>query len=525
MNKPAKESQINNHRFDDFAAKSESLNSNQTDPIADKFPEGFSLEITDANGEIFDLFADESFRIEDHQISQIAELESLLDLLGDPALVFDPSDDSILAANGKFSEIYQRKHGELVNESFKFFWQIPGQRLEFIDAVLERKKLTGFDALHLYPEGTIRVSLNALLIMHRGKPAIVLAIKNILEEKQVGQSIIRAIQEWSDTVDAISDLIILEDADGNLRRCNRATTEFFKLHYLELIGQPVSSLLRKENSVYFLDIHEETEADSLEHLRDPQWEGQLKGRENWFEITNHALPSISSDRTSWVHIVTDITERRAAEAERQKLYTAIEQAADAIIITDLEGLIQYVNSSFERISGWNRNEVFGRDISNIKIELDEDLNTDEIFSVILSGQVWQQTYKTTRKNGEVFDEQTTISLVRDAQGNPINYVFSCRDVSEARRLESIAEAINMMDNVGYIFSGIRHELGNPINSIKTALTVLKQNLKKWSTDQVDVYIERCLTETTRVEYLLQTMKTFSMHENPECSRFLNRIYE
>jgi signal transduction histidine kinase len=69
-----------------------------------------------------------------------------------------------------------------------------------------------------------------------------------------------------------------------------------------------------------------------------------------------------------------------------------------------------------------------------------------------------------------------------------------------------------MDNVGYIFSGIRHELGNPINSVKTALAVLKQNLGKWEKEQIEVYIERCLTETARVEYLLRTLKTFSMHE-------------
>ncbi len=71
-----------------------------------------------------------------------------------------------------------------------------------------------------------------------------------------------------------------------------------------------------------------------------------------------------------------------------------------------------------------------------------------------------------------------------------------------------------MDNVGYVFSGIRHELGNPINSIKTALAVLRKNIDNWQRDQIADYIERCLTETTRVEYLLRALKTFSMHENP-----------
>lgn len=491
-----------------------SINPNVKDENQGKPDYPFS-ELLDSD-DIFGLFLEQSpLHQSESVILQITNLERVLDLINESAIVFDPISGAILAVNEKCCEVYQKSHSELINESFKTFWQVPDESKEFVESVLKQGSIKNFETLHLHPDGVVKVSISALLIEYEEKQAIIAVSKNILDDSKVRQSIIRAIQEWSDTVDAISDLIILEDSEGNLRRCNKATTEFFGLHYLELIGKPVSGLLQQgESSFYFLDITSDAE-ENREHLRDTNWEGELLGRDNWFEITNHPLLSISSGKTSWVHIIKDVTERRAAEAERQRLYTAIEQAADAILITDLEGAIQYVNSSFEQISGWKRAEVANRDISSIKVELDEDLNTDEIFSVILNGEIWQQTYKTTRKNGEIYDEQTTISLVRDGQGNPLNYVFVCRDVTEAHRLESIAEAINMMDNVGYIFSGIRHELGNPINSIKTALTVLKQNLNKWKTEQVDVYIERCLIETTRVEYLLRTMKTFSMHENPQ----------
>lgn len=495
--------------------KIEQLNPNSNDKNQRETNFPFS-EIPDSEEDIFGLFADiHHVNQSESQIPRITKLEELLDLFSDPAIIFDPLSDKILAVNDKYSETYQKTHYKLQNELFAVFWQNPDKKKLFIENILDNGKVNSFETVHLYPEGAIKVSLDGLLIEYQEKQAIVVVSKNIHEEKPVGQSIIRAIQEWSDTVDVISDLIILEDSEGNLRRCNKATSDFFNLHYLELIGQSVSNLLQAEDDTqYFLDITDDFKS-KREHLRESNWEGQLLGRDNWFEITNLPLPSINSEKTSWVHIIKDITEQRGAEAERQRLYTAIEQAADAILITDLDGIIQYVNSSFEQISGWTRDEVINLDISNIKVELDEDLNTDEIFSVILNGEIWQQSYKTTRRNGEVYDEQTTISLVRDAKGNPLNYVFACRDVTEAHRLESIAEAINMMDNVGYVFSGIRHELGNPINSIKTALTVLKQNLNNWKTEQVDVYIERCLTETTRVEYLLRTMKTFSMHENPQ----------
>jgi signal transduction histidine kinase len=89
-----------------------------------------------------------------------------------------------------------------------------------------------------------------------------------------------------------------------------------------------------------------------------------------------------------------------------------------------------------------------------------------------------------------------------------------RDITENARLESIAEAVNAMENITYIFSGIRHELGNPINSIKMTLSVLKKNLDRYSQTTVQEYVDRTLAEILRVEYLLKSLKTFSMFENP-----------
>ncbi|HWR59663.1 MAG TPA: HAMP domain-containing sensor histidine kinase [Thermodesulfovibrionales bacterium] len=89
------------------------------------------------------------------------------------------------------------------------------------------------------------------------------------------------------------------------------------------------------------------------------------------------------------------------------------------------------------------------------------------------------------------------------------------DVTEKVRLDSIAEAVNTMNNLGYIFSGIRHELGNPINSIKTTMTVLGNNIDSYSRDTVLEYINRVQLDINRVEYLLNDLRTFSLYENPD----------
>ena len=89
------------------------------------------------------------------------------------------------------------------------------------------------------------------------------------------------------------------------------------------------------------------------------------------------------------------------------------------------------------------------------------------------------------------------------------------NITEKIRLDAIAEAANTMNNLGYIFSGIRHELGNPVNSIKTTMSVLRNKINTYSKETVVEYIDRALTDLTRVELLLKDLRNFSMFENPE----------
>ncbi len=101
---------------------------------------------------------------------------------------------------------------------------------------------------------------------------------------------------------------------------------------------------------------------------------------------------------------------------------------------------------------------------------------------------------------------------------PVSDAHLCiliRDITEKARLESIAQAVNTMDNIGMIFSGIRHEMGNPLNSIKMTISVLEKNIEYFSRDTISKYIERISGEVFRMEYMLKSLKNFSMFEKLE----------
>lgn len=92
----------------------------------------------------------------------------------------------------------------------------------------------------------------------------------------------------------------------------------------------------------------------------------------------------------------------------------------------------------------------------------------------------------------------------------------CRDVSEKARATSIGEALELMSGFEHLFLAVRHELGNPINSLKTALTVLRTGYDRFPRASVLDYLDRCLAEISRVEELLATLKRFSMVDAPRC---------
>lgn len=93
-----------------------------------------------------------------------------------------------------------------------------------------------------------------------------------------------------------------------------------------------------------------------------------------------------------------------------------------------------------------------------------------------------------------------------------SYLLVVHDVTEVQRLQSIADAVSFSDSLGHFLSGIRHELGNPVNSIKTALTVLRANLDGFPPAKVADYLDRVLGEVTRIEYLLQWLRSFTVNE-------------
>ena len=132
----------------------------------------------------------------------------------------------------------------------------------------------------------------------------------------------------------------------------------------------------------------------------------------------------------------DITERKAAEAERLLLSTAIEQAAETIVITDREARIVYANPAFTWNTGYSREEAYGQNPRVLKSGKQSPEFYRQMWSILSAGKLWWGEFINRRKDGTLYQEEATIAPVRDASGQITNYIAIKNDVTERRRAEN-----------------------------------------------------------------------------------------
>ena len=128
----------------------------------------------------------------------------------------------------------------------------------------------------------------------------------------------------------------------------------------------------------------------------------------------------------------DITMLKSKERELEKLSNAVEQTADAVMITTEKGMIEYTNPAFEHMSGYALNEVIGQTPKLLKSGKHDDAFYEEIWKTLLQGKVYKNEILNQKKNGELFWVQNTITPMKDLDGTVTHFVSVEKDITELK---------------------------------------------------------------------------------------------
>ncbi len=225
------------------------------------------------------------------------------------------------------------------------------------------------------------------------------------------------------------------------------------------------------------------------------------------------------------------------EHELTRLATVVEQASDAIVITDPQGTIQYVNPAFERITGYRRDEVVGQNPRILKSTENEPAVHENLWDTISRGEVWKGHLTNQRKDGTLYQVEATISPVYDRDGGIVNYAAVTRDVTQEIELEARLRQAEKMEAVGQLASGVAHDFNNVLTAILSSVGLLRAALAKEPAShdaimKAAVQIERSarrgasLTRQLLTFSRRQTVKLEPLHPNRvvvDSERMLRRL--
>lgn len=222
-------------------------------------------------------------------------------------------------------------------------------------------------------------------------------------------------------------------------------------------------------------------------------------------------------------LASEVHRSRQALEQMQTFASAVEQTTDAVMITDPNGVIEYVNPSFTRITGYSFDEVCGRTPSFLRSG-QQDLDFyQRLWDTISHGEVFADEFINRRKDGTLYWEQKSIMPLRDATGRIVRFIATGRDITERRRVEEEVQLRReqlahtaRVNIIGEMAASIAHEISQPLTAITNYAQGSIRRLRAGEIDSARLIgvLEQVVVQTSRAAEAMLTLRRFVGRRNP-----------
>ncbi|MDH5559631.1 MAG: response regulator [Deltaproteobacteria bacterium] len=201
--------------------------------------------------------------------------------------------------------------------------------------------------------------------------------------------------------------------------------------------------------------------------------------------------------------------------ESTRFSTAIEQTDESIVITDVEGTIQYANPAFEKLTDYSREESLGMDIRKINSDIHEDGFFVQMLDDLAKGNVWHGNMLILRKSGGYVEIEQTITPVKDEHDKIVNHIFIQRNVTEEKKIKMQLRQAQKMEAIGTLAGGIAHDFNNILYALIGFLNLSMEdgNLS----EKIKDYLSEALIASNRAKDLVQQILAFSRQQEKKFS--------
>jgi PAS domain S-box-containing protein len=237
-------------------------------------------------------------------------------------------------------------------------------------------------------------------------------------------------------IDLNPNLIFARDREGRFTLVNQAVADAYGTTVENLKGKSDADFNpnRGEVEAFWRTDLEVMNALRVRFLPEEQIT-DVTGKRRWLQTVKIPLIGEDGRAEQVLGVAMDITVRKEAEGKLRKFSRAVEQSLTTVMITDADGVIEYVNPTFTRLSGYTAEEVIGKRPSISKSGITNREEYSRLWQTITDGGEWKGEFLNKRKDGQLYWVSSSISPIRDPNGVVVNFLAIQEDVTEHKRME------------------------------------------------------------------------------------------
>ena len=241
----------------------------------------------------------------------------------------------------------------------------------------------------------------------------------------------RATRRYATAVEFAMEGYAAVSLDGRLLKVNSAMCALTGYSRAELLRFQIADLEAKETSAE-IDGH----IARLVASGNERFESRWKRRDGTIIDVAVAVTYVAGGAGELFCFARDITRQKLADRSARNLSRVVEQSPSLILITDIEGNIEYVNPTFTRVTGYSLAEVIGKNPRFLRSSTSSPEEYPGLWKTIASGGTWRGEFCNRKKNGDLYWEDALISGVQDEAGVITNLVAVKLDITERKRMEA-----------------------------------------------------------------------------------------
>jgi len=191
-------------------------------------------------------------------------------------------------------------------------------------------------------------------------------------------------------------------------------------------------------------------------------------------LTISVVPEKSGKPSYSIVVIEDISGRMKTEAQLRLRSAALEASANAMVITNAKGAIEWTNPAFSRFTGYTAEEALGKTPALLKSSKHEPAFYVNLWNTIKSGKVWSGEIVNRRKDGTEYTEEMTITAMRGEGGKVSHYIAVKQDITERKLMEEKMLRTQRMESLGTLAAGVAHDLNNILTPILLSADLLRK---------------------------------------------------